>query len=272
MPALLALVASLCSSGIGTLAGIGGAVLLVPVLVVLGLPASEAAPLGLVSVAAGSVAAGAPQLRERIVNHRLGVTTEVVATTGAAMGALAAGLVDDRLLARALAVAALAAAVAVVWSRTERDRVLAEVGRHAIGEWPGRIAGATDVDSDVVTYRARRLPVGLALMWVAGVTAGTAGVSGGFLKTPVTATLMGIPPRVAAATTTFTVGVTAAAGLVVMTLQGRVDAKASAAVVAGSLLGGRLGAAVQGSVPRTLLQRGLAAVLVVVAVLLWGSS
>ena len=83
---------------------------------------------------------------------------------------------------------------------------------------------------------------------------------------------MDIPPRVAAATTTFTVGVTASAGLVVMTLQGRVDAKASAAVVAGSLLGGRLGAGVQGSVPRTLLQRGLAAVLVVVAVLLWVSA
>jgi uncharacterized membrane protein YfcA len=63
---------ALVAAAIGASGGLGGAVILVPALVVAGLPASEAVPLGLVSVVAGSVAAGAQQLGERTANHRLG--------------------------------------------------------------------------------------------------------------------------------------------------------------------------------------------------------
>jgi uncharacterized membrane protein YfcA len=60
------------AAALGALGGLGGAVILVPALVLAGLPAAEAGLLGLLSVAAGSVAAGAHQLRERSINHRLG--------------------------------------------------------------------------------------------------------------------------------------------------------------------------------------------------------
>jgi uncharacterized membrane protein YfcA len=154
---LLLMVASLVTAGLGAVGGLGGAILLVPLLALTGTAASEAAPLGLVSVAAGSVA-------------------------------------------------------------------------------------------------------------------GVAGASGGFLKTPVTAGLMGIPLKVAASTTTFTIGVTAAAGLVVFAVQGRIDPHAAAAVVAGSLIGGQVGARLQALAPIRLVRVALGMTLVVVAVLLWASS
>lgn len=269
--ALVLMAASFGTAAVGALGGLGGAVLLVPLLAITGTPASEAAPLGLVSVAAGSVAAGGLQLRERTVNHRLGVTTEVAATLGATMGALASGLVSDALLARGLAVVAALAALAML--RRRGHGLLGRDGPpRTVGEWPGQIAGVAPHGQAGVVYNARRLPLGLGLMWVSGVVAGVAGASGGFLKTPVTSDVMGIPLKVAASTTTFTIGVTAAAGLVVFVLQGRIDPRAAAAVVAGSLIGGQVGARLQARAPTAVMRLGLGVVLVVVAVLLWASA
>jgi uncharacterized protein len=269
---LVLLGTALTTSTIGALGGLGGAILLVPVLALAGLPASEAAPLGLVSVAAGSVAAGSVQLRSRAVNHRLGVTTELTATLGAGMGAVASGLVSERALVLALAGVALLAAVAVLRRDTSASAALDDDDPSRIGEWPGQIGGVADVDGARVPYRIHRVPLGLSLMWLSGVIAGVSGASGGFVKTPVISNLMGIPLKVAAATTTFTIGVTAAAGLVVFALQGRIDPQAAAAVIVGSLVGGQIGAVGQSRVPVGVMRAMLGVVLVVIAGLLVAST
>ena len=266
---LLLMGASLLTAAVGAMGGLGGAVLLVPLLAVGGMPASQAAPLGLVSVAALSMAAGGPQLRERTVNHRLGVTVEVAATIGATMGALGSGLLGEQALARGLGAVALLAALVML--RPRRPGAPATEGL-TVGEWSGQIAGVAPERGGGREYRARSLPAGLALMWVSGVVAGVAGTSGGFVKTPVANDVMAIPLRVAAATTTFTIGVTAAAGLVVFTLQGRVEPRAAAAVVAGSLVGGQLGALAQSRAPVTAMRLLLGAVLATIAVVLWVTS
>lgn len=269
MPATLVLIAaSFGTAAAGALGGLGGAVLLVPLLVVSGLPASQAAPLGLISVAAGSVAAGAPQLRQRTVNHRLGVTTEIAATLGATMGALGSGLVSDDLLSQVLAVVAVMAGAAMLRPRSSAETDDGDESL-TIGEWPGQIGGVAPRRGAPTEYRATRLPAGLALMWVSGLIAGVAGAGGGFVKTPVTTSVMGIPLKVAAATTTFTLGVTAAAGLVVFVLQGRVDPQAASAVIAGSLIGGYVGARLQRHTPARLIRTGLGAALVGIAIVLW---
>ncbi|MEO2107813.1 MAG: sulfite exporter TauE/SafE family protein [Actinomycetota bacterium] len=261
---------SLLTAGIGALGGLGGAILLVPLLALTGTPASEAAPLGLISVAAGSIAAGGLQLAERTVNHRLGVTTELAATLGATMGALGSGLVGDTVLTIGLAVVAAAAALVMLLRTSTKGESTPQ--DRTVGEWPGQIAGvaptARMAAGGGVVYEARRIPTGLGLMWVSGVVAGVAGASGGFIKTPVTTEVMGIPLKIAASTTTFTIGVTAAAGLVVFALQGRIDPFAAAAVIAGSLIGGQVGAALQARAPTSIIRRGLGGLLLLIAVLL----
>lgn len=261
-------VAAAVTSALGAVGGLGGAVLLVPALVVTGTPASEAAPLGLVSVAAGSLAAGATHLADRTVHHRLGVTTEVAASAGAIVGALAADAVGDAALTRCLAVVAIVAAAAGAGRRGMRNQPDPGLGPDDVGERRGTLAGAYAFGDHVVPYQARRLPVGLALMGVAGVIAGMAGASGGFVKTPATSEVMHVPVRVAAATTTFTVGITAAAGLLVMAAQGRVDVHDAAAVVAAAVIGGRVGAELQGSLSPVLTRRVLSVLLVAVGTVL----
>ena len=80
-----------------------------------------------------------------------------------------------------------------------------------VGEWPGTLAGAYQMADGVAPYRVQRLAAGLIAMTVSGLVAGLAGTSGGFVKTPAASELMHVPVKVAASTTTFTIGVTSAA-------------------------------------------------------------
>jgi uncharacterized membrane protein YfcA len=256
------------ASALGALGGIGGAVLLVPALLLLDVPASEAAPLGLIAVAAGSLAAGPQQLRAGLVHHRLGLVTETGAATGAVLGALAAGALPPAVLTRVLALAALAAGLAGIRRGPARNPPRPEFVAESPGEWPGTLAGAYRLGADVIPYQARRLPAGWTAMLGAGVVSGMAGIGGGFIKTPAMRELMSVPVKVAAATSTFTVGITAAAALVVMATQGRVDLTAAPAVLLGALVGGTGGAMVQDRLRPERVRLALGVLLVAVSVVL----
>ena len=93
-------------------------------------------------------------------------------------------------------------------------------------------------------------------------------MTGGFVKTPVMSEVMGVPVKVAAATTTFTVGVTASAALLVALAQGRVEGIAGAAVVAGAVPGGWMGAALQRRLPPPVARLVVSALLAAVGVVL----
>jgi hypothetical protein len=256
------------TAAVGAIGGLGGAVLLVPLLVLTGSPARVAAPLGLVSVAAGSTSAGARQLRGGLVNHRLGITTELFASSGAIAGALASGMASDRFLK--LVLAAVAFAAGIVGGRRKGIRNLPDedLADEHVGEHVGALSGVYRLDDGFVPYRARRLGTGAALFGLSGLLAGLAGASGGFVKTPATSEVMHVPVRVAAATTTFTIGITSAAGLIVFALQGRLDLRACAAVCAGSILGANAGAVLQSRLSPPQVRRFLSVALVVIAVVL----
>jgi hypothetical protein len=267
---VLGLVA-LVTAAVGALGGLGGAIILVPTLVVFGVPASEAAPLGLISVAGGSLAAGSQQLLERTVNHRIGVTTEIAASAGAVTGALLSGMVSDTVLTRILAAIALAAAVVGGFRKGVRNAPQPSFGDGDVGEWPGTLAGAYQMADGVAPYRVQRLAAGLIAMTVSGLVAGLAGTSGGFVKTQAASELMHVPVKVAASTTTFTIGVTSAAALLVFAAQGRIDPATAAPALAGALAGGFAGAALQARVSPPVVRRALSALLVIVAVVLFVS-
>ena len=259
---------ALAAATLGTLGGLGGAILLVPVLVLTGMSPSDAAPLGLLTVAAGSVAAGPRQLRTRLVNHRLGMVIELAAAAGAVTGALISGLISESVLTFVLATVAFVAAVAGMLRRTKEPRNPPDPActTDDVGERIGSLDGAYPLGDGVVPYRTQRLWEGIWFMGVAGLVAGTAGVSGGFIKTPVLTDLMRVPLKVAAATSTFTVGITASAALIVFAIQGRIDVQPAALVITGSLIGGQLGARVQSRLPSWAIRRVLSAILVVVAI------
>jgi uncharacterized protein len=264
---LIALAAFL-TAAFGAVGGMGGAVLLVPILAVTGTDVAAAAPLGLLSVAGGSLAAAARHLEERTVNHRMAVSLEVFASAGAVVGAIVAGRANDELLRYGLALVAAAAAIANLVRRGLRNRPVPGFPASAVGEWRGELAGAYLLDGEVVPYRASRLPVALGAIAGSGFVAGVSGVSGGFIKTPVMTDVMRVPIKVSAPTTTFTVGVTASTALIVFALQDRLDLHLGAVVLAASIVGGAAGARLQAKLSPPVVRRLLSALLLAVSLVL----
>jgi len=266
-PIVIALAAGV-TSGVGTLGGLGGAIMLVPFLVLTGMPVSQAAPLGLVSVVTASSAAARRQMNEHTTNHRLGVVTETTSTAGAVAGAFAAGLISETMLTYVLAAVALLAALAGGKRKGLRWKPDPNVSREDVGEWVGTLNGAYALNSDVVPYFPKRIGAGLVAMGVSGIVTGISGIGGGFIKTPAKSELMHVPVKVSSSTTTFSIGITAAAALLVKAVQGEVNIELAAMVVLGSLIGGVLGSRIHSKLSPPAVRKFLSVLLLVVAVIL----
>ncbi len=265
---VLIIALALVTSTVGSLGGLGGAILLVPLLTFGDMTITQAAPLGLVSVIAGSVAAGRMQSHDGAVNHRFGVVTELGATSGAIIGVLLSGVVSERVLTWFLACLAVLAAAGGAIRKGVRWKPDASLGADSVGEHHGSLSGVYRLNGQQVPYTPSRMTLGVCLMTVAGVVTGLAGVGGGFLKTPLSSEIMRLPAKVAAATSTFTIGLTASTALLLMALDGRVVASDAALVVLGSLLGGTLGSQMQRHLSPPVVRRTTSVVLVVIAVVM----
>lgn len=270
-PLVLLVLGGLCAL-VGSVGGIGGATLLVPILLLLGLEPLEAAPLGLLAVAAGSLAAASRQVDDGLVHHRLGLTVELTAAVGTVAGALLSTQVPQVWLARLLGVSALVGAAAALGRSGMRNLPQSTFDAEPGGEWPGTLGGQYSLGGRMVPYQAVHVPAGLLASVVAGAVAGLSGVGGGFVKTPAMSEIMRIPVKVAGATTTFTLGLTAATGLLIFAVQGRLDVRSGAAVVLGAVAGGLVGARVQSVLPATAVRRSTGALLLLVAAVVLGGS
>lgn len=268
MESVLLMLAAFGTSAVGTLGGLGGAIILVPILVSTGMTPAEVAPLGLLSVVVGSTAAARRQMRAHTTHHRIGVVTESASTTGAIAGSLAAGVISEHALTLVLAAVALFAAVAGGRRKGTRWKPDPEAPQSVVGEWVGSLDGAYSLDGAVVPYRTRRIGAGLAAMGVSGIITGLSGVGGGFIKTPATSELMHAPVKVASSTTTFSIGITGASALFVKMTQGDLNVRYGAAVLLGSFVGGQVGSLVQSKLSPPTIRRFLSMMLIVIAAIL----
>jgi uncharacterized membrane protein YfcA len=136
----------------------------------------------------------------------------------------------------------------------------------------GRLAGRYREPGRIEqNYAVRRIPLGGGLAGMAGVLSGLLGVGGGFVKVPTMRLVMGVPMRVATATSNFMVGITAASGLLVYFARGDLRPLLAAPVVLGTLLGAQVGTKAAGRLQSQMLSRlfaGLLAGIVVVMALI----
>gem|GEM_PF-280308 len=268
---VLALLGTFCAF-IGAIGGIGGATLLVPVLLICGVEPRLAAPLGMLAVAAGSLAAASRQLDDGVVHHRLGLSVELFASMGTVFGALASAQISEQWLARILGTAALAGAVAAIARKGTRNLPVGIFDDESAGEWPGTLGGTYTLNDAVVPYQAKQVGFGLSISVLTGLVSGLAGVGGGFLKTPTMSEVMKVPVKVSAATSTFVSGITASTALLIYGIQGRVEVRPGAAVIVGALIGGFCGAKLQSRLNASTVRRVTGLLLLVVAAVVIGGS
>ena len=239
LTAALLFTGGVAAGAFGALLGLGGGVLIVPLLTLgFGYSLPSAVGTSLICVIATSSGAAAHYVRTNRADVRLGVTLEAATALGGIVGgALAAVLLEE-------VVAGFFAALMYYTAFTlARTRTVASPS-DTLAPSPGAPAGA-----EAPAYRSTRLPAALAGSFFAGNVSGLLGVGGGVVKVPVIHLIMGAPMSVAIATSNFIIGVTAAAGAFFYVFRGDVDPVVAGPVVlgvfAGAFLGSRLASRVK---------------------------
>jgi uncharacterized membrane protein YfcA len=237
--ALLMLGGGVAAGIFGSLLGLGGGILIVPLLNLgFGLPLREAVGVSLVCVIVTSGASAGVFLERRTANLRLGMLLELFTATGALLGGLVAFAIDPHILAGLFA--ALLAYVAVTMIR---PRVVTAPVHPAPAPGPAPAAGVPAwIDrlsgSD---YRIHRLGGGFAGSIVAGIASALLGIGGGLVKVPTMHLIMGVPLKVATATSNLMIGITASTSAWVYLLRGGIDPYATGPVAVGVFLGATTG-------------------------------
>jgi uncharacterized membrane protein YfcA len=203
-----------------------------------------------VSVIVTSGASAGVYLERHVANLRLGMTLELFTATGALVGGLLAFLVEERVLEGLFA--ALLLYVAITMARRS-DPPPAAVG--PADEIPTESPGFRSALSGP-GYRVKRLGFGAIGSVFAGVVSALLGVGGGLVKVPVMHVVMGVPLRVATATSNLMIGITASASAIIYLLNGRIDPYVAAPTAVGVFLGASIGSRVVHRIDLRIL-RGL---------------
>ncbi len=238
---LIVFAGSFTAGFLGALTGLGGGVVIVPLLTAfLGVDIHYAVGASLVSVIATSSGAAAAYVREGYSNLRIGMFLEIATTIGALGGAFLATIVHPSLISVIFGFVLLFSA----YFSTRRHKKESGNGP------PDRLATLLSLDSSFPTpegprhYHVRYVPFGFAMMLVAGILSGLLGIGSGAFKVLAMDQVMRIPFKVSTTTSNFMIGVTAAASAGVYLHRGYIDPGLSMPVMLGVLLGSLLGARV----------------------------
>ncbi len=255
------------ASALGGVLGMASGIFIVPILTLLfGVDIHVAIGASIVSVIACSCGSAAPFLKERLTNIRLAIVLETSTTLGALTGVLLIGIISTAFLYGLFAIILAVSAQQMLARR--REVVYAEPGN--VRSWatvlrlhssfPDRTLGRD------VCYRVRRVPLGLSLMYGAGLISALLGIGSGVLKIPAMDTALRLPIKVSSATSNFMIGVTAAASGGAYFMRGDINVGIAGPVALGSVLGALIGARLLMRLPADKLRIFFVIVLALLAI------
>lgn len=229
---------------IGSLTGLGGGVILVPMLTIaFGVDIRYAIGASLISVIATSSGAASAYIKEGLLNIRAGMFLEIATTLGAIAGAAIAIIAPTRFITVLFGLVLIySAAVSFRKRKMETEATVSPV------EKPGRIVALLKAKGSYFTsgeerhYILQNLGGGFSLMALAGMLSGLLGIGSGALKVIAMDSVMKIPFKVSTSTSNFMIGVTAAASAGVYLNRGYIDPVLSMPVMIGVLAGSLIGA------------------------------
>jgi uncharacterized membrane protein YfcA len=229
---------ALGTSMLGGVLGMASGIFIVPVLTMFcRIDIHTAVGASLVSVIACSCGSAAPFLKERLTNIRLAILLETATTSGALCGVFLAGLVPTQYLYLLFVLILLLSAQQMLVRRKDPD-------------------GSSSV---------QRLPLGMTLMYGAGMISALLGIGSGVLKIPAMDTALRLPIKVSSATSNFMIGVTATASAAAYFARGEIVTSVAAPIALGSVVGAVLGARILINVPAQRLRLMFLGILVLLA-------
>jgi uncharacterized protein len=247
--ALLALLSVLVGF-FGSLTGLGGASILVPILVLTGIPVKEAIASAIVAIIATSSGSAASYVRTRIANIKLAMFLEMFTITGALIGATITTIIQPVFLY--FFFAAFLCTSFLKLKRWGNDDVIVQ----------DRISRSLDLHGSYydeskrqqISYKVNNaIPGGIGML-IAGLAAGMLGIGAGAFKVTVQENILHIPPKVASSTSNFIIGMTALAAVSVYLFSGFLNVTLMAPMAIGSTIGAIIGGRILSKIKDKYLQ------------------
>ena len=264
---LILLLGAYCAGLLGSLTGLGGGVVVIPLLtLVLGVDFHYAVGAALVASIATSSGSGSAYVKEGITNIRLGMFLEIATASGAVCGAAVAIYLNNNVTATLFGCVLVLTAVMQQRRKSDHDGVVGSEAARRLrlyGTWPQK-------DGSLKAYELRHVGGGFGVMYIAGVLSGILGIGSGVLKVIAMDGIMKVPFKVSTTTSNFMMGVTACASAVVYVQRGQIEPGIACPVMIGVLCGALTGARLLKTLDVRLLRRIFCVAILLVALnMIW---
>jgi len=262
---LLMFFVSIFAGVFGSIVGLGGGVVVIPVLtIIFGVDIHFAIGASIVAIIGTSSGSASTYVRDKVTNLRVGMFLELASTSGAIVGAAVAAYTNAPALEAIFGVILLASLVPMVIKIGEDIPKSPEL--KGLSKSLGLKGSYTEKDGRVIDYNSTRPVEGLAGTAVAGVLSGLLGIGGGAFKVLSMDLAMKLPMKVSTTTSNFMIGVTAAASAGIYFARGDVEPLIVAPVALGILIGAAIGARILLRSRNTTVRKVFAIVLAFAAV------
>ena len=246
---LILLVGAVFAGFVGSLTGLGGGVIIIPLLTIgFGFDIRYAVGAALVASIATSSGAAIAYIKEGITNIRIGMFLEIATTTGAVIGAIIAIYLDKMFIAIIFAMVLIFSAIRTIIKKDIKD--VCTTGDKLAEKL--KLNGSFPTSEGNIEYKVSNVAAGYSLMTLAGILSGLLGIGSGAFKVLAMDTVMKVPFKVSTTTSNFMVGVTAAASAVIYLQRGYIDPGLAMPIVVGVLLGAFLGSKI---LPKTNVRK-----------------
>lgn len=261
---MIVFLVSILAGVFGSIAGLGGGVVIIPVLtVILGVDIHFAIGASIVAVIGTSSGAASTYVKDRVTNLRIGMFLELASASGAIAGAALAAYANSPVLEGIFGAVLLATVIPTMMKIGEDVPRSPEL--KGLSKRLGLKGSYTETDGSLVEYNATRPAAGIAGTAAAGVLSGLLGIGGGGFKVLSMDLAMRLPMKVSTTTSNFMIGVTAAASAGIYYARGDVDPLIVAPVALGILIGAALGAKILLRSRNPTVRKAFALVLAVTA-------
>ena len=245
---------------VGALFGLGGGIIFIPGLTILfGLGATDAVAASLVGIVATSTGSATGFVKKGLSNIRLGMLLEITTTIGAIVGAIIATYLENWILLILFAMVMLYSGFKMAVSPERTD--IGECRENELTfEYSDPASGVENRK-----YEVKNVGSGMALCTIAGAVSSMTGVGGGSIKVPLMNIYMHVPIKVASATSSYMIGITAFSGAIIYLIMGAIPLQVAATVAIGAYIGAVIGTRIAGRTNASALKRYMSVVFFIIA-------
>ncbi|MGZ3769586.1 MAG: sulfite exporter TauE/SafE family protein [Bdellovibrio sp.] len=260
---ILLLFTAVLAGFLGSILGLGGGIIIVPVLTLFyHVDIHYAVAASLISIVATSSGAAASYLKDSLTNLRLAVFLEIGTVSGAIIGFLISSFIHGKILFLLFGVMLLFSGILML--RRREDHISSN--NHPWSESLKLNGTFHEANGKTIEYKVEHIPLGLFIMFIAGTLSALLGIGSGVLKVLAMDTAMKLPIKVSSATSNFMIGVTASASAGAYLLKGDVKPEIACPVALGIIIGSYFGAKVMMRLPSTRIRQLFVVILTIISV------